>query len=286
MIDCYAFQHTVCSLVSEWEWLRRLDTCIIASTIHYACKLTSETLLSTGKPCRLSTVINVKSLKTSGNTSEKLSRGKVTKNTIAVNEDIAEISHSFPHLSPVIPDALSHKNYETFLSWGNCFYSNLILLFRLLSSHPKTGFVWGIGVLTRLNSATLDVTQGDRPSCHTSPVFLICWCHSLTPVHVIACYMLENEVEEAAGFLSSSHLISLLLTPELLALFARWHLCDWYCVRAKRGECFLEPNEWVTPKIKEMEDENQDLLWWGTLAEQNSTGLPSVCEVTFQKKCV
>lgn len=56
---------------------------------------TFETLMSIGKPCSLSTVINVKSLKNSGNTSEKLRR-KVTRNTIAVNEDIAEFHTVFP----------------------------------------------------------------------------------------------------------------------------------------------------------------------------------------------
>lgn len=71
------------------------------------------------------------------NTSEKLLREKVTENTVAVNEDTAEFHAVFSHPSPIIPDALSHKNHETFPSRGNCFYSNLIPLFRLLSSHPE-----------------------------------------------------------------------------------------------------------------------------------------------------
>lgn len=136
---CCAFETSVISAQESVQWTRWLDTCIIAAAIYYACRHTPHL-----KHCRqqeslccLSTVINVKSLKNSGNTSEKLSREKVTENTIAVNEDIAEFHKIFSHLSPNIPNALSHKNYETFLSWGNCFYSNLIPLFRLLSSRPE-----------------------------------------------------------------------------------------------------------------------------------------------------
>lgn len=62
--------------------------------------------------------------------------GGNTKPIVAVNEDIAKF-HQFSHLSPIIPDASSRKNYETFPSWGNCFYSKLILLFRLLSSYQS-----------------------------------------------------------------------------------------------------------------------------------------------------
>lgn len=42
---------------------------------------------------------------------------------------------------------------------------------------------------------------------------------------------------------------------------------------SRRMESFPLPNEWVTPKMKEMEDENQDLLWWGTLAEQHRAAI-------------
>ena len=164
-------------------WTRWLDTRITASAIHYArgrARSTFETLPSTGKPRCLSTMINVKSLKNRGNASEKLPMRErlPKKNTIAVDEDIAGFRSVFPpHLSPIIPDALSRKNYETFLSWGNCFYSNLIPLFRLLSSHPECVCVRvcvrAIGVLTQLNIVPLflDLTQGDSASCHTFLLF-------------------------------------------------------------------------------------------------------------------
>lgn len=45
-----------------------------------------------------------------------------------------------------------------------------------------------------------------------------------------------------------------------------WHLRDWYCVNV-RGKF---PRH---PKIKEMENENQDPLWLGTLAEQHRAAI-------------
>lgn len=68
----------------------------------------------------MSAMINAKSLKNRGNASEKLPARKVTekKNTIAVDEDVAGFRTVFfpPICPPIIPDALSRKNYETFLS--------------------------------------------------------------------------------------------------------------------------------------------------------------------------
>lgn len=144
-------------------WTRWLDTRFTASTMRYArrrARSAFETLPSTGKPRCLSAMINAKSLKNRGNASEKLPARKVTekKNTIAVDEDVAGFRTVFfpPICPPIIPDALSRKNYETFLSWGNCFYSNLIPLFRLLSSHPECVCV---RVCVRASYRSADTTE-------------------------------------------------------------------------------------------------------------------------------
>ena len=167
-------------------WTRWLDTRFTASTIHYArrrARSTFETLPSTGKPRCLSTLINAKSLKNRGNASEKLPVRKVTEKTrLQWMRTLLNSEQFFPPICPpIIPDALFRKNYETFLSWGNCFYSNLIPLFRLLSSHPECVCVRAcvcvcmraIGVLTQLNIVPLflDLTQGDSTSCHTFLLF-------------------------------------------------------------------------------------------------------------------
>lgn len=121
---------------------RRRDTCIIGSTIHYACRHTPHL-----KPCCQQESLAACQpwlMWSPSKTGEKHQRNFQEKGYQKHNCSEWEhcwISYSFPHLSPIIPDALSHKNYETFLSWGNCFYSNLIPHFRLLSSHPKGVFL-------------------------------------------------------------------------------------------------------------------------------------------------
>lgn len=223
-------------------------------------------------------MINVKSLKNRGNTSEKLSRERLPKTQLQWMRTLLNFIQ-FSHLSPIIPDALSHKNYETFLSWGNCFYSNLIPLFRLLSCHPKCVCVsvWVCRCLCV--SWTADTTEysGTPPGPNTrlialpvtpsfsSNLFVSSPC---TCAHVISCWRLKCK-RQLIYF--SSYLIRLLLTLVLPALFG----CntDVIDIVSKHGESFPVPNEWVTPKIKEMEDENQVLLWWGTLAEQHRAAI-------------
>lgn len=99
-----------------------MHTCITAgAAICLGANVAFETPPSTGKHCGLSAVINAKSLQNRGNTSQKLWRERLggekknTKPIVAVNEDIAKF-HRFSHLSPIIPDASSRKNYETFPS--------------------------------------------------------------------------------------------------------------------------------------------------------------------------
>ncbi len=111
--------------------------CIIASTIHYACRHTPHL-----KHCRQQESLAacqpwlMWSPSKTGEIHQRNFQEKGYRKHNCSEWGHCWISYSFSHLSPIIPDALSHKNYETFLSWGNCFYSNLIPLFRLLSSHP------------------------------------------------------------------------------------------------------------------------------------------------------
>lgn len=124
------------------RWMEWLDTCITARAIRYACRHTphlkhycqQESLAA----CQLWLMWSP-SKKEEIHQRNILQKGYQKHNSSEWGR--CWISYSFPHLSSVIPDALSHKNYETFLSWGNCFYSNLIPLFRLLSSHPACACV-------------------------------------------------------------------------------------------------------------------------------------------------
>lgn len=152
-----------------------MHTCITACPICLWAHATFETPPSTRKHCCLSAVINVKSLQNRGNTSEKLWRERLQKPQLRWMRTLLNFI-GFPICPQIIPDALSRKNYETFLSWGNCFYSNLIPLFRLLGRHQSVcmcacacACVCVLGVLTQVNKVPLlpDLTQGDSTSCHT-----------------------------------------------------------------------------------------------------------------------
>lgn len=149
---------------------------------------TFETLLSTLPCCCLSTMINVKSLKNSKIHQRNFHEKGYRKHNSS-EWGPCWISYSFAHLSPIIPDASLHKNYETFLLQRNCFNSNLIPLLGLLSSHPECMdlCVSAIQVLTQLNTVPLllDLTQGDHMSCHTILLFqFIC----VIPLHLFVSF--------------------------------------------------------------------------------------------------
>ncbi len=127
------------SVISDQESsVYEMTMCIIASAIHYACRHTP----------RLKQCLQQESLAAcqpwlmwspskTGEIHQRNFQEKGYQEHNCSEWGHCRISYRFHHLSQIIPDALSHKNYETFLSWGNCFYSNLILLVSLLSQHLK-----------------------------------------------------------------------------------------------------------------------------------------------------
>lgn len=180
----------------------------------------------------------------------------------------------------IIPDALSHKNYESFLSWGNCFYRNPLLLLRLLSRSSNCACYSNADTTEYRATLSGPNTKWWAVLSHF-PSLPICLCHLFGLVCVILRW--RWKCKQHLVHLSSK-LIRLLLIPVQLALF-RPCLCPWRICCQAEGTFSPAKGMGDSPKIKEMEDENQDLLWWGTLAEQSRAAI-CLCSDLSAKMCL
>lgn len=223
-------------------------------------------------------MINVKPLKNRGNTSRETFEREVSKNTTAENKDVADI-HAF--LSPSVPRSsqmlclarimsrFSHEEID-FTATSPCSPGSLALIKCVCV------FVW------RVSESEREECWHDQMECHSSSTRRKVIARPVTrsfssnlfvssPCTCLCHPGLEIKMNEATAlFFILSALAVIKTGAARIVVACRW--CDWYGVKARGKVSQCQINGWLS-KMKEMEDENQALLWQGTLAEQHRAAI-------------